>query len=393
MMSTFLFILVYLSVSSSPIVPQTDINALLDIYYNLDGKHWQCQWNITKIQNGDLSHDKCNYFDTFLKNISTPNGTITSEYVNKLHLIDPKMFGVFPAAIGNLTQLSYLFISAPAQIKGTIPEPLYNLKNLKSFDLEGMENIMGTISNSIGNLKELDTFIINSNSKNIITQLTGSIPATICHCKYLRIFILQLNHINGSLPQCFSDLTNILQISIDKTDIQGPLPSLCNNKKLQSFMLSKLTYLQSTIPSCNNTFDKLESVVINANAISSPLPQWIFCSKSLKQISISGNPNIKHDILPQCMKYSIALTDITLTQQGFIGLFPSLQNMTELVTLKIQNNKFEGKLSEIMPFQPTKGHLKLETLIIHENDFEEEDMSILLREYFYHCELGCSEIT
>jgi len=129
--------------------------------------------------------------------------------------------GSIPQEIGNLTELTWLFLSGN-QLSGSIPPEIGNLTQLDSLELTGNQ-LSGSIPPEIGNLTQLDTEL--SLSKN---QLSGSIPPEIGNLTLLMGLYLDENQLSGSIPPEIGNLT-LLWLELDKNQLTGDIPSSLSN--------------------------------------------------------------------------------------------------------------------------------------------------------------------
>ena len=94
------------------------------------------------------------------------------EYTTILDLSNNQLTGEIPSEIGNLTNLTDLYLYSN-QLSGSIPPEIGNLTNLTKLYLNGNQ-LTGSIPPEIGSLTNLTELWLYNN------QLTGIIPETIC---------------------------------------------------------------------------------------------------------------------------------------------------------------------------------------------------------------------
>lgn len=133
--------------------------------------------------------------------------TINSGKVTRLDLQSNRLSGSLPAALGNLSALSYLQLNSN-QLTGSIPSTLGNLTNLDTLSMGG-NTLSGSIPSSLGNLLNL-TFL------NIrINNLSGSIPSSLDNLTKLTVLDLKNNSLSGSIPDSLSSkLTNLTALRL-----------------------------------------------------------------------------------------------------------------------------------------------------------------------------------
>ncbi|OSY86886.1 hypothetical protein WH52_13960, partial [Tenacibaculum holothuriorum] len=155
-------------------VPTNEIQALVDMYNNLDGANWTNNSNWT----GDLS-----------------KATINSPYNAT------KWQGVTTEIINGGKHITQLTLNSN-KLKGELPESLGNLTKIKLLYLQNNE-ISGVIPTSVGNMIEMETMYVNNN------ELTGSLPEGIKNYTKLQTLIVENNKLEGNVP----DLTAINTLS------------------------------------------------------------------------------------------------------------------------------------------------------------------------------------
>ena len=183
-----------------------------------------------------------------------------------------KAAGTIPAAIGNLTALTALYLNAN-DFTGSIPTALGSLTSLTYLDLSN-NKFSGSIPTQLGSLTSLADLNLSNNqlSGSIPTQLgsltalagqfsfspgldlsnnqlTGPIPTQLSALTSLKKLKLQGNYLTGSIPSALSSLTALTELRINNNWLEGSFPTqltaltsvisiyLCNN------------YLTGTIPS------------------------------------------------------------------------------------------------------------------------------------------------
>ncbi|MDQ0360308.1 toxin Cry1Ac domain D-VI-related protein [Breznakia pachnodae] len=133
--------------------------------------------------------------------------------------------GEIPANIGNMTQLSTLYL-ANNKLTGTIPESLYTLGNINYIYL-GNNQLTGTLSTNIGNLKTMTRFYAQDN------QLSGTLPESIGNLDNLVRLHLGGNNFSGSIPSSIGSLPNLANLYLRENQLSGDIPqSIYDNENL-----------------------------------------------------------------------------------------------------------------------------------------------------------------
>jgi len=190
--------------------------------------------------------------------------------------------GTIPEEIGNLTQLTRLYLTWN-KFTGSIPTEIGNLSNLLSLQIEHNQ-LTGSIPIEIGNLTQLTSLDLGRN------QLTGNIPSEIENLVQLQYLRLDENQLSGSIPHEIGYLIQLKEIALQSNQLTGNIPSEIGN-------LTQLSYLN-----------------MGYNQFIGNLPNEI------------GN-------LSQLIRFYLNNNQLTN--------LPNLSNLTNLFKCYISNNKFE----------------------------------------------------
>ena len=153
-------------------LPQTEIQALQDLYQSLNGAHWSCPWqngpwNLSELANNDSDHmlywwnfcgldfGQKSADDQYLQ-------TVTSLYFDSNHLNGT----ISDSSITMLPSLTAVWISNEPLLRGNFPN-ICSLTKLVSLEIEDT-NMKGTIPLCVGNLSTINNFIIRSPNEDVI---------------------------------------------------------------------------------------------------------------------------------------------------------------------------------------------------------------------------------
>ncbi len=136
--------------------PETDKEALIDLYNAMDGEHWPAHR-----KGGWMSRSPLDQWSGVTTN---DEGRVTSLDLSWIE----RFRGEIPPEVSNLDCLHTLDLS-DNQLSGEIPPELGNLANLRMLDLSDNQ-LSREIPPELGNLANLDTLNLSRN------QLSGEIP-------------------------------------------------------------------------------------------------------------------------------------------------------------------------------------------------------------------------
>ena len=382
---------------------QTDSLALVAVYNASDGPNWtKNQWDLSKPMNEWKAVTLTDGRVTALK--LTTSGVVAKEWT-------------LPAEIGDLTELTDLRISSN-KLTGDLPETLYDLEKLEVLYFQN-DNLTGALSSKIGQLTELTQLYVDRNA-----NMTGSIPPEIGNLKKLARINISQTGIGGPIPaelgQCFA----LLQFMAFKTDLSGTLPDIWDLPDLQTVMLYGNPGLTGELPAslgklkpsvsgstvtapslqlheCNFTgsipasfaglHEKTKQVFLDKNKMSGVIPRAVSAHPNFSNwrispqqegygLTLAPEPSRQLDSLALVAVYNasdgpnwakntwdltkpmstwpaVTLTDgrvtaLKLTTSGVITkewtLPDEISDLTELTDLRISSNKLTGDLPETL---------------------------------------------
>ncbi|GLT79546.1 hypothetical protein SLA2020_510300 [Shorea laevis] len=294
--------------------------------------------------------------------------------------LDCNLEGSIPASIGNLSQLTFLFLNSN-NFSGQIPSSLANLTQLSFLDLSYNQfsgpipfhasrfsklwsldlsyNLLnGTLPPWIFTLPLLDSLRLNHNQlEGQINQFQQNSPEELN---------LSNNRLQGSIPNSIANLVNLNHLDLSSnhfsdlvvSDMFSALQNLksiilsYNNLSLRvnvdaNFTLPNLTNFD--LSSCNlNEFpnflrrsDGLQSLLLSKNSIHGNIPEWICEKDDLEILDLSHN-NLSGKI-PNCLPKSLSV--LNLQGNNFDGNIPFwFTESCELENLNLHGNQMDGLL-------------------------------------------------
>ncbi|GMY10409.1 probable LRR receptor-like serine/threonine-protein kinase At1g06840 isoform X1 [Fagus crenata] len=267
------------------------------------------------------------------------SGSLSSDlgHLSNLEILDfmwNNISGIIPKEIGNITSLELLLLNGN-QLTGSLPEELGNLPYLNRIQID-QNHISGVIPTSFANLNATQHFHMNNNSisgqipkelsrlPKLIhflldnNNLSGYLPPEFFELPNLRILQLDNNNFNGTtIPPSYSNMPNLLKLSLRNCSLQGPIPDLSRIPNLYYLDLSS-NQLNGTIPS-NRLSENMRAILLSNNNLVGPIPT-----------NFSG--------LPHLQILSIANNSLNGSVASSIWQNRTL-NEVETLTVKLENNK------------------------------------------------------
>jgi len=158
-----------------------------------------------------------------------------------LHLEGNALSGTISSSVGDLTQLSDLWLGSN-KLVGFLPFSLGYLLALQVLSLS-RNCLIGAIPSSISNLRSLRVLWLNSN------KLTGTIPSSLSLLSSLYTAYLFANSLTGTIPSSLGALHKLMALSAYRNYLHGQIPrSFENLHALTSFRIYD-NYLTGSLPS------------------------------------------------------------------------------------------------------------------------------------------------
>ncbi|PRP83665.1 hypothetical protein PROFUN_03820 [Planoprotostelium fungivorum] len=212
--------------------------------------------------------------------------------------------------------------------------------------------------------------------------LSGNIPQAICNLTQLRVLSLDTNQLTGQLPACIGSMINLQTLSMFSNQLRTSIPDLSQLPNLNSLSLgNNVITSYAAFPSSVTSLD------VQNCRLTSPVMDLLGNMTSLQTVSIFSNhlkgnlsgishyPNItsfnagSNQISGEFTEEWNQLSNLTYLDvgtNGMIGSLPANMNLTQINSLILNNNQFNGTV----PVSIFTNSPKLKKLWLHDNDFD-----------------------
>ena len=206
---------------------------------------------------------------------------IRSDRVFGIDLREGELSGSLPAELGNLTDLSYLWLPYN-ELSGPIPPELGNLSKLRSLWITS-NDLSGPIPHELGNLTDLRYLSIGLN------ELSGPIPHELGKLTALSYLRLAGNELSGPIPSDLGKLTNLETLHLGNNELSGPIPpELGKLTNLKNLYLGN-NRLSGPIPPELGKLANLETLHLGNNELYGRIPSELGKLTNLKSLWLAGN--------------------------------------------------------------------------------------------------------
>ncbi|KAG5560934.1 hypothetical protein RHGRI_004084 [Rhododendron griersonianum] len=252
-----------------------------------------------------------------------------------LELSTNNLTGLIPASIGNLRNLTTLYLYENS-LSGSIPQEVGMLRSLTDLELS-TNNLTGLIPASIGNLRNLTTLYLYENS------LSGSIPQEVGMLRSLTNLELSTNNLTGLIPASIGNLRNLTTLYLYKNSLSGSIPQEVGMVRSLTDLELSMNNLTGSIPASIGNLRNLRTLYLHTNSLSGSIPQEVGMLRSLTDLELSTN-NLT-GLIPASIGNLRNLTTLYLDENSLSGSIPQEVGMLRSLTdLALSTNNLTGSI-------------------------------------------------
>lgn len=274
--------------------------------------------------------------------------------IKSIGLADKGVSGRIPAAIGELTQLRYLFLS-DNELGGTIPDELFSLPYLENIDLS--DNLYDiAIPKEFGTMASLRILMLRENG------FIGTIPSEILSNTDIKVLDVSSNELSGALPTGLNQMTGLEYLAVSDNNWGGTLPDLSALSALKTLSAwnCKLT---GQIPDSVYSLLNLQVLDLAGNSFEGEISSAIGNLTALQLLSLGSNGLTGS--IPSEIGNLTQLQTLDISDNELRGLVPDMfANMEALTEIHIEDNKLRGLIPDSLKAKYDSG-----TLVYAQNNY------------------------
>ncbi|GLU14827.1 hypothetical protein SLE2022_313740 [Rubroshorea leprosula] len=255
-------------------------------------------------------------------------------HVGELRMLKLNLFGELASELGELSFMTILNFMWN-YISGSIPKEISNLSNLKYLLLSG-NNLTGPLPDELGYLPNLLILQVDDNN------ITGQLPKSFANLQSVKHFHLNNNSISGQIPSELSTLPQLLHFLLDNNNLSGHLPGEFSQlPSLRILQLDNNNFGGTTIPPSYSNMSELVKLSLRNCGLQGPVPD-LSSIKHLRYIDLSSNQLT--GMIPT-NKLSVNITAVILSNNSLSGPIPSyFSGLRLLQKLSLDENKLSGSI-------------------------------------------------
>ena len=280
------------------------------------------------------------------------------QFIINITVVD--MSGIFPSnfltVMSNLTTLIFLRIyqkgdAAVSNLSGTIPASLGQLQLLQELNLRGNQ-LTGGIPVEVCRLPVLNYINVADN------HLSGTYDQ-FCESKSLQTILLFDNLFNQSIPSCLGNM-NLTNLNLGANMVTGSIPdSFANLTNLSTLNLDNVTLTGGLNNSMVAKWTSLTSISCRRSNLSGPFPDALGSLPLLNTIQLAQNQF--SGSIPSSLGNLQSLMVLALYENRLTGeVPPELGNLHNLTHLLLANNSLSGLIPSSLSGLSSLQHLHLQ---------------------------------
>lgn len=263
------------------------------------------------------------------KTLNTVTSAADFAGIKSIGLKDADITGSIPSALGELTELRYLFLSGN-HLSGAIPNELFTLSKLENIDLSGNE-FSGGIPEGFGTMAALTTLELKGN------EFSGTIPDEILNNTTITTLNLMDNRLTGGVPAGLSGMTALEYLNLSKNALGGAIPDLSALTELKALSLWECG-LTGSIPDSLYGLTNLQILDLSGNKLEGEVSTALAELMALEYLAVDGNK--LRGTLPDAFT-AASLKEVHLENNYFRGTVPaSLKARNDGGALVYLNNNY-----------------------------------------------------
>jgi Leucine-rich repeat (LRR) protein len=312
-------------------VPNSEIDALHDLYDSTNGNHWawfgtRNRWNFTAPNpcTGPWQGITCSQ--------SASPGFV---HVLQLKLPRYKLTGSLPYSIANLTQLQVLNLGYNS-LRSSIPESMGSFSELQRLDLNNNQ-LTGAVPKSLGQAVQLAELDLSTN------RLRGTIPDSLGYLARLSTLNLNVNSVTGTIPGSLGNLTRLTELAVGQNGLSGSIPNSLGQLVQLTVLHLYGNQLTGIIPSGLGVLALLSELTVYSNHLSGTIPESL--GQLIRLTVLSLHDNQLAGTIPGSLGNLTQLSELALYKNNLSGGIPdSFEQLTMLTALNLFGNQLTGTI-------------------------------------------------
>ncbi|CAM8899463.1 unnamed protein product [Rhodiola kirilowii] len=260
-----------------------------------------------------------------------------------LSLENNSFIGTIPSSLANISSLTLIQLG-DNYLSGRVPDNLGKLENLTILHL-GTNNLGSEKSNDLNFIDSLTNCTKLEELSFHWNRFTGSLPDSVANfTSKLSRLDMYGNHIKGSIPEGFGELSGLTVVSLSRNLLTGNIPKSIGKLTNLSKLYLSVNKLQGEIPSSIGNLTRLYDLDLSTNSLDGIIPITLGNCTSMQQLNISRNQlsgNLPDDLFTQFQ----GIWSCDLSYNSFHGIFSSeFGKLIQLSFLDVSHNKISGEI-------------------------------------------------